>query len=721
MAEYTVVSGDTFASVAKKFYNDEAASKALASFNKVKDDTQPPSQGTTLSLPSRLYSVKSKETSDNTTTVALSLYLQKKTNSVIFYSPASKKYCLLDAGSDSLLSSFKDECKATQDMAQKILDAWKEQDFKALISNMQQVSRDVETFFTGLSGNPKNALDELLCVTKHPKWDAAAKRLFIRPGKLTGSGEWKDAADSAVRDTLNAFKKTSGDYGLDTEVLSALCNSAHATDTWPWQWNFSDAASAASDQAKQFSSAVTAQFVRFIAGCGLKEKLDALEKKLSLGKSGSLSFSLARGTMSGTWYLPSETGINLFDIFQVPQGKNLCCLLRCQVDAKGYACAESELSHFVSLPGLSLGTPGPGPQAGLGGAGSAQAQGTLKGAIGWSPQEQKPFASLATVDLAAQLDAKEKAAVSFSDNKVRCSIPLKDIKGFSGKGSIVFDVNAEEGMRLVEHVFGCIVKQYLSGLTGQKDGFASLVSSRFQHVIDFIEKKTATVVRAAKAFADWFNNGSAVDGTANATWYVPEKQGFDLVSMIQAVPLLKPLLKPGVHCYVRMRIEMTGYAFGRAGGTSLPSGIPSSVNLAAAGSGNLSACVEWRGSSSEEFRILGSVQSAAAMSAVAGMSMPVPAAFEYKNGTLNGLLSLKAIPGLGISQDGSVAFTASGDEAKAFVDHLFSSLNVSLDSFMKSDSLKGVADAASSAYGAAKGLDKNIDEDAKKAAKKLFG
>jgi len=40
-------------------------------------------------------------------------------------------------------------------MAQKILDSWKEQDFLALVSNMQQVSRDVEAFFTGLSTNPK--------------------------------------------------------------------------------------------------------------------------------------------------------------------------------------------------------------------------------------------------------------------------------------------------------------------------------------------------------------------------------------------------------------------------------------------------------------------------------------------------------------------------------------------------------------------------------------
>ena len=724
MSDYTVASGDTFASVAKKFFGDESAGKPLASFNKVTDDSQPPSPGSTLKIPDRLFGVKSRDDKSDATTVALSLFQQDKNNTVIFFSPAQKKYCFLDAGSDSLLSSFKDECKATQDMAQKILDSWKEQDFLALVSNMQQVSRDVEAFFTGLSTNPKNALDELLCVTKHPKWDDAAKRLFIRPSKLTGSGEWKDAADTAVHDALNALKKSSGDYGLDTEMLSALAGNAQDKTDWPWKWNFSDAQSAAQDQAKQFSTAITAQFVRFIAGCGIKEKLDALEKKLSFGESGSLNFSLTSGNLSGSWFLPQEKGVNLFELFGVQQssGENkLVCLLRCHIEAKGYACAETALSHFVSLPGLSLGGAGPGPQAGLGGGGAASAQGSLKGDFGWSPQEQKPFSALATVDLAAQLNANEQLSVSLSGGNVRCSVPLKDIKGFSGTGSIAFDVSAEEGLRLIEHVFGCVVHHYLSGLTGQKDGFSSLVSSRFQNVVDFIEQKTATVVRAAKALTDWFNNGSVIDGTANATWYVPEKPGFDLVSVVQAVPLLRPLLKPGVHCFVRMRVEMAGYAFGKAGGApSLAGGIPSAA-IGAAGKGQVSAAIEWRKSPDENFRPLGTVQSMAALSGFAGAGIAVPFAVEHKNGTLSGLMSLKAIPGLGSGHDGTIAFSASGAEADAFVNHLFSSLNVDLNSFLQSAGLSGASSAASSAYGAAKGLDKNIDKDAKQAAKKLFG
>jgi hypothetical protein len=67
---------------------------------------------------------------------------------------------------------------------------------------------------------------------------------------------------------------------------------------------------------------------------------------------------------------------------------------------------------------------------------------------------------------------------------------------------------------------------------------------------------------------------------------------------------------------------------------------------------------------------------------MAGASMAVPFAVEHKNGNLNGILSLKAIPRIGKNAGGNVAFTASGAEADAFVNNLFSSLSVDLSSFM---------------------------------------
>jgi hypothetical protein len=729
MTDYTTASGDTFTSVAKKFFGDEAAAKALAQFNKANDESQAPAQGTTLKIPARLYGVKTRAKDGTAATVTLSVFLAMQDTSVVFYSPATKRYCIVDTNKSGGLSAFADELAATKAMAQKILDGWQGQDFSAMITTMRDLSGEVETFFEGLAQNPKNAIDELVIVKKHPDWDAAARRFFVRPSKLSSAGaaaaEWKDAADEAVRGKLSALKDRADEHGLDTDVLSSLCNSAQKKDQWPWQWDFTDAKAAAENTARQFSSAVTARFVRFIAGCGLEEKLTELEKKLSLGKSGSLAFSLSTGTLSGKWCLPSETGVNLFDLFSVSQpsqGKKPTCFLRCQIDAKGYACAEGDLSHFVSLPGITL----KGAQAGIGGGTSAQAAGTLTGAISWSVGETKPFAALATVDLMAQVSAKEQTAVSFSDKTLHCSLPVKNIPGFSGSGSITFDISTEEGMRLIEHVFACILHLYFSSSAVNLDGFASLVMARFKHVIDFIEEKTAAVTKATQTFLSWFGDGALIDGTASGAWYVPEKKGFDLVSVITDVPLLKPLVKPGAHAWVRIHIELSGYAFGKAGtnpGTGCLPSLPNipSANLSAAGNGQLTAAIEWRKTADEEFRVLGSVQSIAGFSGLAGMNVGVPCAMEYKNGTLTGLLSLKAIPGLGISQDATVAFTASGDEAKEFVNHLFSSLNVSLDSFLQSTGLNGAADTASSVYGAAKSLDSDLDKDAKKTANKLFG
>ncbi len=722
MADYKVVSGDTFASLAKRFFGDESASKALALCNKMKDDSQPPSEGTVLSIPPRLYGVKSQETKENTATVTLSLLLQKQDDVVIFYSPGTKKYCILDAAKDDALSAFRDELSATKDLAQKILDGWQGQDFAAMLSTMQQLSRDVETFFDGLPTSPSEALDELLLVTKHPKWDEEAKRLFVRPGRLKTQGTWKDASDTTVRDILKALKDRTDDCGLDTSVLSALCDNAQDKEAWPWLWNFADAQSGAAAAADRFSSAVGAQFVRFAAGCGLSDELDEIEKKLTLGRSGDLTFSLTTGTLSGSWYLPQESGVNLFDLFgvsQSPQGDALTCLLRFQIDASGYACADSELSHFVSLPGLSLGNPVTLPQAGSRGSGSASGQGTLNGAISWSPNQNQEFAALATADLTAQLGASQQLSFAFSDKTLHCAVPLKNIKGLSGNGSLAFDVNSDEAMRLVEYVFGCVMQKYLSAFGGKPDGLSILAASPFKNVIDSIEQKAATVTDAAKSLLSWFNNGSVIDGTANAKWCVPDNQGFDLIAVIEAVPLLAGLLKPGVNCFVRMRIELSGYAFGSAGpagGPSLPGGIPS-VAMAAAGQGQLSATVEWRESSDSQFRTLGKIQTMAALSGYAGAAFPVPLAVEHKNGTLSGVLSLKAIPGLGSSQAGAVAFTASGAEADAFVNHLFSSLTVDLSSFMPA----GAAQGAASAAGLAQAIDPNVSKDAAQAAKNLFG
>lgn len=715
MADYTVASGDTFSSLAKKFFGDEAAAKPLASFNKVKDDSQPPAQGTALSIPPRLYGEKSRESSGGKSTVTLTLFAKKATDVMIFFSPALKKYCVLEAAKDNAFAALSDEANAAKDLAQKILDGWQGQDFAAMLTAMQDLSREAETFFEGLKSAPKDAIDELIAVTKHPDWDESLARLFVRPKRISGTGTWKDAADASVRDMLDSLRESDGDTGLASDALSALCPGAQEKGAWPWQWKFADAQAAASGAAQTFSSAVTARFVRFVAGCGLSDKLDELEKKIPLGDAGNLGFALDTGTLSGAWYLPGESGVNLFDLFgvaQSKQGASPACLLRLSIAAKGYACAEGELSHFISLPGLSFGSGVPPvPQANLGAAGSAQAQGKLSGAISWSKGEQQEFADLATVDLTAPLGTASQLSVAFSDKTLRVSVPLKYVKGLSGSGSLAFDVQSDEGMRLIEYMFACVVHKYCSDLTGSQDGFSSLVSSQFTNVIDFIEKKTGEVTSAAQSFLSWFNNGSVVDGIANAKWDVPDNQGFDLVAVVKAVPLLSRLVKPGAHCFVRMHIELSGYAFGsKTAGGSLPGGIPS-VGAAVAGQGTLAATVEWRASESGEFRKLGSVQSIGALSAMAGATMAVPFALEHKSGNLSGIISLKAIPGIGKNVNGNVAFTASGAEADAFVNNLFSSLSVDLSSFLPA--------GAGAAADLAKSIDPNAEKDAKNAAGKI--
>jgi|WetSurMetagenome_2_1015567.scaffolds.fasta_scaffold00168_30 hypothetical protein len=718
MTDYTAAAGDTFASIAKQFFGDEAAAKPLAKYNKAGDETQPPATGASLSIPPRLYGEKSRDASGGTTTVALSMFTRKTAGVMIFFSPALQKYCVLETAAGNAFSTLSDEANAAKELARKILDGWQGGDFATMLTAMRNLAREAETFFEGLASAPKDAVDELIAVTKHPDWDETLGRLFVRPKRITGAGTWKDAADSSVRQIIDSLRDGGEGKGLATGALSALCPGAQDTASWPWQWKFSDAQAAASGAAQAFSSSVTARFVRFLAGCGLTDKLDELEKKIPLGESGNLAFALDTGKLSGAWHLPSENGVNLFDLFGVGKSSrenDPSCLLRLSIEAKGYACAESQLSHFVSLPGLSFGQGGVSlPAMGAAAGGSARAEGKLSGAIAWSKGQGKDFANLATVDLTAPLGTSQQLSVGFSDKTLRCNVPIKNIKGLSGDGSLAFDVNSEEGMRLVEYVFACVIRTYCSGLTGSQEGFSSLVSSKFKNVIDFVEKKTHDIASTAQSFLSWFHDGSVVDGTAHATWDVPDAQGFDLVSTIKSVPLLSRFVKPGAHCFLRMRVELSGYAFGSktGGASSLPGGI-GSLGAAAGGSAGLSAFVEWRASEGGDFRRLGSVQSGGALSAMAGAAMAVPFAVEHKNGNLNGIVSLKAIPGIGRSVSGNVAFSASGAEADAFVNNLFSSLDADLSSFLPA----GAADVAN----LAKSVAPNLEKDVKNAARKLFG
>ena len=272
---------------------------------------------------------------------------------------------------------------------------------------------------------------------------------------------------------------------------------------------------------------------------------------------------------------------------------------------------------------------------------------------------------------------------------LQCSVPVKDLKGFSGSGSLLFNVDSQEGLKLIEHIFGCVAHQYVSSFANSKDGLVSLFSARFNHIIESLEQKTDGLVKSAKEVSSWFGDGKLVDGTAEGEWYIPEKQGFDIAAVIASVPMLKPFLKPNVHCFIRIKIALSGYAFGKAS-SSGSSPIPSNVSAAAGGKGQLSASIEWKASASEEFRILGSISGQGALSGMAAITLPVPVAVEYKNDVLTGMLSLKAIPGLGVKSDAHVHFSASGAEAKAFVDTLFSGLNVDLKSFLGTEALQGI-------------------------------
>jgi hypothetical protein len=746
MREYIVCSQDTFIIIAKKFYGDESAANALAKFNKFPDEKQNLQPGQKLLIPSRIYILKSKEAQNNATTLNVSVCISNPNEPIVFFSPATQKYYIIYSQKQDILSSFKKECEETKSIAQKIIEVWKEKDFSTMLSKIDNLSKEIESFFPLLKTNPEKAIDEIISVTKHPLWKDP--RFYVRPEKLLGLAEIKDVADQTIKSIFDSLKNASGDYSLDKDVMSFLCNNAHIKDEWPLKWNFSDVQSEVEGETNKFLSSVNAIFVRFLSGCGLGEKINAKEKIFHFEKNGYINFSFLKGQLSGEWFLPNEKGFNFFEIFGSPKtsnGKELICMLRCKISTKSFNISKYHLHCLASLPKISsiMTEQNQTASAQANAEINTQAKGKIIAELSWSPDGIKSFATIAKADLLADIKDDKEMSINYSEGKIKYSVPKNILKGLEGKGSIIFDVDPKEGIKLVQHIFGSILYLFLSQFDKAKSGFTTLVSAKFDNVFSLVEKKVSSAENMAKSFSSWFHECKIKNGIADGTWYIPDKNGLDLIKLIKLSPALAPCVKPNVYCYIRIKIVLSSYKFAQAGSQKSNIGdvfkgmpnisdiskasIPTSLNLAAGAGGNLAGYIEWRSSPNEEFKTLGEIMSMGAMSAFSGLSIAVPVAFEYKNGTLRGLISLKYA--LGLSSNAMIGYSASGNEAKAFVNHLFSSLNVSLESFLSKEKIEEISNIGSSVYEKAKIIDKNIDkkidknitQKVKEEKNKLFG
>jgi hypothetical protein len=310
--------------------------------------------------------------------------------------------------------------------------------------------------------------------------------------------------------------------------------------------------------------------------------------------------------------------------------------------------------------------------------------------VSWAKSVGAEYRLLARVDLSAKGSGSVKApqdlSIGYHDQSVQIVVPHKYVKGISGNGAIGCDVVGEEGIALITHLFVEILNHYFASAARDADGLRQLALHRFEEARDAVQQKTGTAAKRVNAVAKWLSEARIVNGTAGGTWYFPEENGFDFLRIIRKIPLLSELLKSGVECWFRFKLALNGYAFGeekaagasksQSAGSAISAAASGNLGAAAGGAGSLVAAVEWRADGAEEFRALGRVVGSIKLDLKSALSISAATAMGYRNGALQGVLPLSAIPGAGISSNAALVFVASGDEAKRLVNHLFTSVDL---------------------------------------------
>jgi hypothetical protein len=154
--------------------------------------------------------------------------------------------------------------------------------------------------------------------------------------------------------------------------------------------------------------------------------------------------------------------------------------------------------------------------------------------------------------------------------------------------------------------------------------------------------------------------------------------------------LLEPVIKKDVQCWFRFKAQMKGYVMGDGGSAHSGGGTGSVQNLSASaqgaanlagsitGEGALSACAEWRPSSADSWRLLGLVQGAAGLDAMSQLNIAAAAAVNFTGGKLVCAVPLTSLSSLRTGKSSTVIVHGEGDEARAFVMHLFGSVDIKL-------------------------------------------
>jgi len=452
----------------------------------------------------------------------ISLTEDEFADAMIFYLPGSDEYFVVgDKDTDSLIN----EVRFTAAFADKIATTHqqfsKQTDATELLKKTRELQQEALSDFEGLDKDPSNAIEEMIVVKKNKKWGTLRNSAYIRPyqrknGKV--KGHLRKNSDASIKKELKELlNPRPGKPGMDTAVSATLLSTKQIEAEWPDIWKFKgkQKVSAESESVKtkagEFEGKAEAQWLRFVAGASIDTSFDWKNKTVNLSANGSISYIVAQGKISGTWYLADKDGTDLFQWLNLNQkGKDALkgmyeCRLRLSITAEGHGFAGASASAAVALPNIDLSPKKKAiaSEVSVSGFAGISGGGSLTPSLEWS-RDKTDFNVLAEVsagvDGSLGIGGEAKFSVSYTEGKFRIVSSAMLVLGAGGKGSAELSVGIDECFEMLSHIFYCVDYHRIDEV--MQDAFDAFVKIAFSRFLPPELQKVLSIVGGATLFAE---------------------------------------------------------------------------------------------------------------------------------------------------------------------------------------------------------------------------
>jgi outer membrane protein OmpA-like peptidoglycan-associated protein len=463
---------------------------------------------------------------------------------MIFYATGRNEYFKVDeAAIDALRTHVEDVNTVAAEVAElrKLFEGGGDND--ANLKKAKELEEKVIKRFKNISVKPASVIQELLVIKDNSKWGTLKKRVYIEPDAIengTVKGEWKKATDTTVKDEIRKWYNKKPDKmkeDFKAKMKGVLWQSEAIDTKWPWDWKIPKPEDKSIEtKAGYFEVKTDAQFLRFIAGVAVDTEFDLKKMSVKLAAHGDVSYSLAEGTVTGSWSLPDKDGADMFSLFNlnekghgaiIENGKE--CRLRITFEANGKAFAGAAVTASVALPSIDLSHNDSKSswseqyrkanqrtgyaEAGVDVFAGASGEGKITAKGEWSPDKKTKFESLALIQAVAAgsagIGAGAKIQIGYKDGNFRLEMAAQVVAGIGGKLGTAFEIGIDAGFNLLAHIFYSVNYYYVKDVMGGAfDAFRDYAFAQFKETGKLTGLAAQKAITELSDFSGWLKDKS---------------------------------------------------------------------------------------------------------------------------------------------------------------------------------------------------------------------